>query len=342
MNKSIKNRLIAITFAIVVATLAVATTANYFTVRSHASKEVTESLDALAHAHADTIAGWVRTQRDILDAMVPAVGSAEPIPALQQAAKSGRIDTAYIGYADKHIVFSSPQQLPEGYDPTSRPWYQQAAAADAAIITTPYADAATKRLVVSFALAAKDNGRTKAVVASDVFLDGVVKTIESIKPTPGGFAFLVDQEQRIVAHPDAARALKPAAELSPVLKAEAIQQAGAAGGAWVAAEVDGEDYLLRAAPVAGTPWTLVAAAKRSEALASLGSLLNTAGVTLLLVLAVAGVVVAWLVSSMLSGLARVRDAMDEIGAGSGDLTRRLPVDGGDEIAQIAASFNTFT
>ena len=280
MFHSIKNRLIGLTFAIVVVTLALATSANYVTVRNHTSEDVTRSLDALARAHAGTIAAWVRTQKDIVEALVPVAGQAEPIPALQQAVKSGRIDTAYVGYADKRIVFSTPQQLPDGYDPTARPWYQQAAASDSTILTAPYADAATKRLVVTFALAVKQGGSTQAVVASDVYLDGVVKTIESIKPTASGFAFLVDTEQRIVAHPDAARSLKPVSELSSALNADSIKQALAENGNWVDADIGGQDFLLRAAPVAGTPWTLVTAAQRSEALGSLSSVLRAAGLTL--------------------------------------------------------------
>lgn len=41
------------------------------------------------------------------------------------------------------------------------------------------------------------------------------------------------------------------------------------------------------------------------------------------------------------GLVKVRDAMKGIGSGSGDLTRRLPVNGNDEVAQIARSFKAF-
>jgi len=40
-------------------------------------------------------------------------------------------------------------------------------------------------------------------------------------------------------------------------------------------------------------------------------------------------------------LSQVRDAMIGISSGSGDLTRRLPVAGQDEVAQVATSFNTF-
>ena len=37
----------------------------------------------------------------------------------------------------------------------------------------------------------------------------------------------------------------------------------------------------------------------------------------------------------------VRDAMDAIGSGTGDLTQRLPSAGSDEVAQIARAFNSF-
>ena len=40
----------------------------------------------------------------------------------------------------------------------------------------------------------------------------------------------------------------------------------------------------------------------------------------------------------LAGLERARDALEDIASGEGDLTRRLPEQGRDEVAQIAAAF----
>ena len=54
-----------------------------------------------------------------------------------------------------------------------------------------------------------------------------------------------------------------------------------------------------------------------------------------------GGITALLTAQSFRRLSQVRDAMDEVGSGSGDLTHRLPVQGRDEVAQIAVSFNSF-
>jgi len=341
MFGSIKNRLIAICIAVVVLTLLVSTIANYSVVRSHTNEQITRELDGLASAHAADIGHWVRHQRDIITALLPVTGQADPVPFLVQAAKSGRLDAAYVGFADKRIQFNSPQNLPAGYDPTGRPWYTQAAAASSTIITEPYLDAAKNLLVVTFAQAVKDGGQTKAVVASDVFLDDVVATVKTIKPTSSGFAFLVFKDGRIIAHPDAKLAMKPTTALSKGLDAAMLKQLASSGTQAQVAELPEGKFLLRAAAVPETDWLLVTAAERGEALSSLSSLLRASGLVLLVVSLLAGLVAAFLVSAMLTGLVRVRKAMDEIGSGGGDLTQRLPVTGKDEISQIAASFNLF-
>jgi len=341
MLESIKTRLIGLCVGMVVLTLALVTLADYLIVRKHTQAQVNASLDALASAHGAAIAQWVRGQRDIVGAMLPVAKAAEPVPLLLQAARSGRLDTAYVGHADKRIDFSSPQNLPPGYDPTARPWYQLAAAADKVVITEPYADAATKRLVVTFALGVKEGGRNTAVVATDVFLDGVVETIKSIKPTPSGWAFLATRQGKILAHPNAALAMQPGTALSPQFDAPALAQSLQPGAGWVEARVGEQQVLLRAAAIADTDWVLVTAADKGEALASLDSLLRTGVIALVLVALLAGLLTAGLVKAMLGGLDRVRAALDEISAGGGDLTQRLPVHGRDEIARIARSFNTF-
>ena len=60
---------------------------------------------------------------------------------------------------------------------------------------------------------------------------------------------------------------------------------------------------------------------------------------LALLLAVAFVTMA--VKRQLRGLPQVQDALQDIASGDGDLTRRLPAEGGDELARIGAAFNQF-
>ncbi len=88
-------------------------------------------------ARSDAIAQWISNKRSIVNSLTN-ISDAEPLPALVQASKGGGFDTVYIGYNDKRYVFSSPQNLPADWDPTSRPWYKQAAASDKLVLTDPY------------------------------------------------------------------------------------------------------------------------------------------------------------------------------------------------------------
>ena len=60
-------------------------------------------------------------------------------------------------------------------------------------------------------------------------------------------------------------------------------------------------------------------------------------ITALIMMAVAALAMTGTITAMLRGVDQVRAALDEISAGGGDLTQRLPVAGKDEVARIAAS-----
>jgi methyl-accepting chemotaxis protein len=339
MLKTIQSRLIAISVLIVVAAIGVATLASYLSVSADARRQVLADLDSLGQAHAGAIAGWVKAQKDIVTALAPSAELQAPQSMLSQALKSGRLDLAYLGTAEKRMVSIPDRQRPADYDPTSRGWYKLASASEAAVVTAPYIAASSKKLVVSFAYAVKAGGTVKAVAGTDVALDDVIATLQSIKPTASGFAMLLDPSGKILAHPDAALTLKPATDLDKSLDAALLERTR--GKELVAAEIGGRAYFLKSTAVPGTDWRLVTAAERGEALASLSALLTTAGLSLVGVAVVAALLSALAIGVMLKGLGRVRDAMDQIGSGSGDLSQRLSARGEDEIADIARSFNLF-
>jgi methyl-accepting chemotaxis protein len=61
----------------------------------------------------------------------------------------------------------------------------------------------------------------------------------------------------------------------------------------------------------------------------------------LLLAGLAVAVVGGLIAARLRRLTLLRDAMRDVASGEGDLTRRIPADGHDELADIAGSFNRF-
>ncbi|CAM3769459.1 methyl-accepting chemotaxis protein [Roseateles saccharophilus] len=340
--KSLRSQLVALAVLSMALGLLALAVANYLTARGQVLDDLQKNTLGLAQAQAQAISDWAASKAAVVKSTTPvaAVPEADAPKFLVQAHDSGGFDNSYVAFADKRILFNAPQNLPPGYDPTGRPWYLQAAGASGPVLTSPYKDAATQRMVVTFAVAVKEGGNTTAVAAGDVFLDNVVNIVKSIKPTPSSFAFLTDKDGNFIAHPDLKRGGTPAKDVVTGLTPDRLHQL-AAGARLEPADIDGVAHELLATEVRGTDWVLVIALNKSEALASLRSLAVSSVVAAAIVLVLAGLVIGGLVAQRLRRLAQLDEVMQDIASGDGDLTRRVSTAGEDELAAIARSFNTF-
>ncbi|MDF3839319.1 methyl-accepting chemotaxis protein [Cupriavidus basilensis] len=340
MLLSLRTRITATCVAIVVIALSLSTGITYVVTKSSDELTLRQNLVTNTKGNAQAITEWLAARVAMVKAVSPESLAGDPMAALTQLEQSGGFVVAYVGYPDKRAVFSRDLGIPAGYDPTGRPWYQAAANAGKLVITAPYEDVATKKLVVTLAFPVLVDGQLKAVVGADVNLDGVTATIAGIHPTPASFAFLADNSGHIVAHPDAKLNLKPATDLASDLTANILGNLGDPENP-LKVRIAGATKLLHAEPVKDASWELVVAMDEDEALAGLRNVLRAMFITLAVVAVLAAVVGSVLTASAFRRLSQVREAMDEIGSGDGDLTKRLPADGQDEVAQIARAFNQF-
>ncbi|GHV21674.1 hypothetical protein AGMMS49959_11190 [Planctomycetales bacterium] len=99
-------------------------------------------------------------------------------------------------------------QASAAYDPTERPWYRAAKNAAGQVAATDiYIDAHTGKAVVSYAQELfDDDGASLGVLAIDVRLDKILDYIKSVKlfNSDRGFCILLNQNLRLVNHPNAA------------------------------------------------------------------------------------------------------------------------------------------
>jgi len=338
MFASIKSRLIAVCVSIAFVAMFVLMATNYFTTRSRTLETLNSQMTQLSQSQANGIAEWVRGKRMITSSIKLSADVPEPLPFIKAAQAAGGFDNAYIGYADKRMV--APSELPAGYDPTGRPWYTKAADAGAPILTTPYVDATTGKLVVTFAEPIGAKGSVTAVVGSDVFIDNLVHTVVGIKPTPSSFAFLIDTAGTIIAHPDSKLTLKPISQFDANLSVQKLSDAESSKAA-ASVTLGGRDALLSVAKIEGTDWLLVIALDKSESTQALQAMLTSSLIIAVVLTVAAGFLLTIGVTKTLQRMMLVRDALEDISSGEGDLTRRLNADGQDELAQIASAFNRF-
>ncbi|CAG9167465.1 methyl-accepting chemotaxis protein [Cupriavidus respiraculi] len=337
MLSSIRNRILFTCVAIVVGALVLAGALNYQVMRTSNDASIRASLASVAGGHLAGIDDWIASKTQMIVSAGTAAFAADPVSTFAAVQAAGGFTNVYAGYADKTAKFSQAVGIPPDFDPTGRPWYLQAARAGHPVVTPPYVDVGSGKLVVAFAAPLRESGQVRGVVSGDVTMDSVVANVKAIHPTPASFGFLVDSQGSIIAHPDDKLTLKPLSALAPGLAVAELLKADAP----MEVAVGGHAKLMVARPVQGTDWALVVALDKAEATAGMRELLRTSAGVILVVALVAALIVGAVTSRAFRGLSMVRNAMDDIGTGSGDLTKRLPVDGRDEVAQIAGSFNAF-
>ncbi|MGN3961576.1 methyl-accepting chemotaxis protein [Burkholderia gladioli] len=335
---SLRSRILIISSATVIGALALSGAAAYFTVRANTMETIAQNLDAIAGANTLAIDKWVEAKAQAVKATAEDVEHGDPQGFVKHMGRASGFPITTVGWSDKSF-FSTTSTAP-GYDPTARPWYKAALAAGTLVVTKPYGDSSTGAPYVSFSAPMMRNGSADGVVSGAVPLEGVREVVSTVHPTPASLAFVVTRDGQVIAHPDAKLALKPATDIAEALTPAALASLAQAGAPMEIA-LGGVAKLLKAQPVAGTDWYLVIALDKAEATAGLSRVLRTLGVAMLLLTLAAVGLAAFFTSNSFRSLSRVRDAMDTIGSGGGDLTHRLPVAGSDEVAQISASFNAF-
>ncbi len=242
------------------------------------------------------------------------------------------IMNVYIGLSDKRMILYPEQPLPDGYDPTIRPWYTGIVANRQAFWADPYADAATGEIIVtlSYPLLDMDNQFIGAV-AVDMSLKGISKMVSTSRIGEDGYLQLADKSGNIIAHPDDKLLGKPIPV--PALKEQAYQKQE--GDMQYVYNNDAKVGYYTS--IASTGWRLIGVFPKSAITDKTNILILTAAI-IGLVMAALGVFIGFLVTRpILAGLRLMLEDMRAIGRG--DLTKRSRILRNDEIGMLAAGFN---
>ncbi len=108
--------------------------------------------------------------------------------------------TGIYGYLNGNYVDGSGWEPPSDYDPTKRDWYLQAKAARGKmVLSSPYVDAQTGSIIVSYVKLLSDG---KSVLALDITLNEIQHITEEMSGGDLGYSFIVDEDGLVLAHSD--------------------------------------------------------------------------------------------------------------------------------------------
>jgi signal transduction histidine kinase len=187
-------------------------------------------------------------------------------------------------------------------------------------------------------LAVRGSGKKGDVTIAEINLKFIRDVISEIRVGQEGYAYVVDADGRLVAHPDLALVLRQTdlSSLPQVGAARAAPEA-ASDRPEIAGSLDGRQVLVAHAAIAPLNWHVLVETPLAEAFAPLyTNLLWNAGL-LLLGLALAGLASLMLARSLVGPIRALQEGATRIGRGN--LKSRIDVKTGDELQSLAEHFN---
>ncbi|MNG90831.1 Methyl-accepting chemotaxis protein PctA [compost metagenome] len=253
---------------------------------------------------------------------------------LGQNALTSSFLTVYLGRTDSGFSVRPDTRMPDGYDPRTRPWYKDGMNASGAILTEPYIDMATNRMVIGIISKVSSS---VGVVGGDLALDGLVQIINSLNFGGMGYAFLVNDQGKILVHPEQDLVMKSLSDLFP-------QHTPKLSGELTEVQANGQTRLLTFTPIKGLPsanWYIGLSVDKDKAFSMLSTFRTSAVIATLVAVVIIIGLLGLLIRVLMQPLLTMTRAMEDIAEGEGDLTKRLVIHNHDEFGILGTAFNRF-
>ncbi|HGY9624664.1 methyl-accepting chemotaxis protein [Pseudomonas juntendi] len=242
--------------------------------------------------------------------------------------------TVYLGKVDGGFSVRPDSKMPDGYDPRVRPWYKDGMSASGAMLTEPYIDLTTNKMVIGILSKVSAN---VGVVGGDLALDGLVEIINSLDFGGMGYAFLVNDQGKILVHPDKELVMKSLTDLFP-------EGTPTLSGELTEVQANGQARLLTFTPIKGLPsanWYIGLSVDKDKAFSMLSTFRTSAIIATLVAVVIIIALLGLLIRVLMQPLHTMTRAMEDIAEGEGDLTKRLQIHQHDEFGILGTAFNRF-
>ncbi|WLD94091.1 methyl-accepting chemotaxis protein [Alkalihalobacillus sp. AL-G] len=241
----------------------------------------------------------------------------------------------YTASVSKQMDTSPVIELPEDYDPTTRPWYKSAIENKAEVIwTKPYEDAASGEYVLTAAKTVLDPNTDEVlgVVAMDISLNNLATVVSSTPVQFGGYAFLLDQSGMALVHPT----LKGEQLVEKHEYAKKMYESGSTDGKVDYSEKD-EDRLIYYNTIEKTGWKIGTSFPKQALSKEAGDIRNSILLIAFIIIIIAIAVSYFIARGITRPVQELRDQVNKVA--SGDLTVTVQSKSNDEIGELTNHFN---
>ncbi|KRW59932.1 chemotaxis protein [Pseudomonas sp. TTU2014-080ASC] len=312
-------------------------------VRKTLYTQVSASIDETSGALARQIENWLNAKLKLMDLAAQTIDRNYSAEETQRVITTTTLSNEFILVFGTLTADGKPIKNTDSWKPAAdwdgrkRPWYALGISAKQAVLTEPYVDSTTSETLISAVVPLSDNGTILGAIGGDIRLNTISDAINTLDFNGAGYAFLMSKNGNIIAHPNHELDGKRYSELfdgqSPALTSDLTDISAA-----------DKDLLVSFTPLTnlkGMDWYIGVVLDKSVIMAEANALSWRAVIGTVLGVVISLFVLIALMNALLKPLAQLHNSLREVNSGQGDLTRRLPASGNDEISLLARDFNSF-
>ncbi|WP_028468501.1 methyl-accepting chemotaxis protein [Neptunomonas japonica] len=338
----VSHKVALLASSIVVLAFTVFSWLQYSSVRDALYEKTAQSTNEATEALGLQVTNWLNGKLVLIDMMSEVMNENFNGTTVQQTFDTPLLKKEFILIfggleSDGQRITNDPSWNPKNWDARKRPWYPYAKNHKQAVLTDPYADAATNDILISAVANFYDKGEFKGAFGGDLSLKAVSDAVNTLNFSNTGYAFLLNSKGNIISHPDETLNGKSISELfeggAPALS-ETLQEAEVKGKVMFTAF-----HQLKG--LYGSEWYIGVVLDKSLVMASASRFGWAALIGTVLSALLCSLALYITVSRQLLPLQKLRESLLEINRGEGDLTKRLSVESKDEFGQVSADFNQF-
>ena len=232
---------------------------------------------------------------------------------------------------------NDPNWNPPGWDARKRPWYDMGKNHKQAVLTEPYVSTEGD-ILISVIADFSDRGQFKGAFGGDLSLKTVSDAVNTLNFNETGYAFLLNKSGKIISHPNADLNGKSIADLlqggMPTLSNSLLPNTLA----------DGTSVYVSFSPLPnlyGADWYIGVVLDEGKLFADVRSFGWIALWSTLIAGLLVSIILYVVVTRLLEPLRALRESLQEINGGEGDLTKRLDIISNDEFGAVSTEFNKF-
>ena len=346
MGKTIKGKLTISVICIVAVSIMLTTLGIVTMAGRRLIEDQTQALQLNADRYAEEINTWIENEKMLAEGTANSIEAAGSTAdrLIQSALDTYAADrpellNLYCGTKESKFLQSNREaEIPEGYDPVQRGWYQQAAQAGNTVVTDPYWDVITNQMCATIASPVYIKGELAAVIGIDVTLATVTDLTNSINFEDGVYGFLVDSSGHYIAHEN--KQYEPTGE-----KAVAVADIMPGLGGLInenltdvikLKDYDGSKRYFATSLIKGSNWRLGVAVPTANVRRYLEAMIGVAAATAVLMIALITGFMTWMIGRMLAPIQMLKQfaSGDFSENAAAEKSNKIPAEYKNETEQI--------